>query len=102
MFASTMDLRLGFQKLFWFCVVTVGAVAAGYGLASDSMLLVILVVGALWLTLLPYHFKLSIYISIATFSSALIVPLFPGRLYMWEASALLGWSGLVVSNGDGP
>jgi CHASE2 domain-containing sensor protein len=41
--------------------------------------------------------KISGCLAIATFSSALILPLFPGRPYWWEFAALLGWSGVAMT-----
>src|SRR5205823_12530598 len=35
-------------------------------------------------------------LSVSTLSSAIILPYFPGRPFMWEFAALLGWTGMVV------
>jgi hypothetical protein len=97
MISSTFDQRLKFQQLFWFALIGISAVAIGFFLASNLWLMAFGVTGFLWMILLPYHSRISIYLSVATFSSALIVPLFPGRPYMWEFAALLGWSGLIIT-----
>jgi len=60
-----------------------------------AVLLVVALVG--WLVMLPYHTYLSAVLSMATFSSAFIVPFFPGRPFFWEFAALLAWSGLVIT-----
>lgn len=97
MIASSMDHRLRFQQVFWFSVIILTALAVGYFLAANLFLMAFGLAGFLWLMLLPYHTKLSVFVSVATFSSALIIPLFPGRPYMWEFAALLGWSGLIIT-----
>jgi hypothetical protein len=97
MIFSSVDHRLRFQQLFWFTLVAIFALLTGYFLAVNSLLVALGTIGLLGLMTSPYHSKLSIYLAVATFSSALIVPLFPGRPYMWEFAALLGWSGLVVT-----
>jgi hypothetical protein len=97
MISSSMDQQLRFNQLFWFGVMLVSALVCGYLLAADQLLIAMGAMGFFWLATLPYHSKLSIYLAVATFSSALIVPLFPGRPYLWEFAALLGWSGLVIT-----
>jgi len=94
---SSLEHQFRFQKVFWFGLIVFSALLVGYFLASDLWLLAFGLAGVIWLLLLPYHSKLSVILSVATFSSALIVPLFPGRPYMWEFAALLGWSGLVLT-----
>lgn len=97
MISSTIDHRLKFQQLFWAGMIGLGALLAGYYLAINSLLVALGILGTLALMTLPYHSKLSISLSVATFSSALIVPLFPGRPYVWEFAALLGWSGIIIT-----
>jgi hypothetical protein len=97
MISSSIDHQLRFQQLFWFGVILLTALVCGYLLAANSILVAIGAMGFFWLATLPYHLKLSIYLAVATFSSALIVPLFPGRPYLWEFAALLGWSGLIIT-----
>lgn len=97
MIASSIDHHIRLQQVFWFALILLSAIAVGYFLATDFWFLAFLTSGFLWLLLLPYHAKLSIYVAVATFSSALIVPLFPGRPYLWEFAALLGWSGIVMT-----
>ena len=73
------------------------ALACGYLLAVDVRVLSLATVGIGWLVLLPYHTPLAVYLSTLTFGTALIVPFFPGRPYVWELASLLGWSGLVLT-----
>lgn len=97
MITGSIDHRLRFQQVFWFSVILLAALVCGYFLATNFWMLAFGTMGFMWLILLPYHSKVSIWLAIATFSSALIVPLFPGRPYLWEFAALLGWSGLVIT-----
>ena len=97
MFSNSFDDRLRFQQMVWFGLIGFCALLAGYYLAINSLLVALGIVGTLALMTLPYHSKLSIVLAVATFSSALIVPLFPGRPYVWEFAALLGWSGLTIT-----
>ena len=97
MLQGSIEHQIKFHKLVWLGVIMLGAVACGYALATNSWLLAVAALGGLWLFTLPYHTTLSMYLAVATFSSALIMPLFPGRPYIWEFAALLGWSGLVLS-----
>lgn len=97
MLSNAFDSQAKVQQLFWFGVVSICAILLGYLLASDMTVLAMGVAGVIWMMLLPYHSMLAVGISIATFSSAIIVPFFPGRPYAWEFSALLGWSGLLVT-----
>ena len=78
-------------------VLAVGALACGYLLAVDIRSLSLATVGIGWLVLLPYHSPLAVYLSTLTFGTALIVPFFPGRPYVWELASLLGWTGLVIT-----
>lgn len=93
---NSMDASLQFQKLIWLGVVMIGAVFVGAILARDAFLLVLLSGLALWAMLLPYHSTIATHLSVATFGSALILPL-PGRPYWWEFAAILAWSGLVLT-----
>ena len=85
------------NRIFWFCVIILGALFVGFQLASSKFLLSLSVVLIGWVVTLPYHAKLATYLSIATFSSALILPYFPGRPYIWEFAAFLAWSGLFIT-----
>ncbi len=92
-----MERSLRFDQVFWLGVIALFALFVGFNLASNPFLLVFSIVFAVWLVLIPYHAKLAIYLSVATFSSALILPYFPGRPYLWEFAALLAWSGLIIT-----
>jgi len=77
--------------------LTTLALACGFLLAVDVRLLSLTAIGISWLALLPYHSQLAVYLSLLTFGTALIVPFFPGRPYVWELASLLGWSGLIIT-----
>ena len=66
------------------------AMACGYLLAVDVRVLSLATVGIGWLVLRPYHSPLAVYLSTLTFGTALIVPFFPGRPYVWELASLVG------------
>ncbi len=97
MAGTSIESSIRFNQIFWFGVIGLGALFTGFYLASNKFTLILAVVMLGWLILLPYHAKLAAYLSIATFSSALILPYFPGRPYMWEFAAFLAWSGLLIT-----
>ena len=78
-------------------IIGAAAILLGYLLADNPIMAFAVVVGPAWLLTLPYHAQLSVYLAIATFASAFIAPFIPGRPYVWELAALLGWSGLGVT-----
>src|SRR6266496_1781141 len=96
MLADTYHDPIRLNKLYWSGLICVAAIFLGYLLVTNSHLLVLAALGTAWLFLLPYHAPLSISLSVATFSSAFILPYFPGRPFMWEFAALLGWTGMLV------
>jgi hypothetical protein len=95
--SDAFAVRLGTQKFFWLGLVSMVALLLGYLLASYFLLAGLLVIGGVAVLVLPYHTKISAYMAFATFNSALILPFFPGRPYLWEFAALLAWSGLVIT-----
>ena len=97
MATTSIESSIRFNQIFWFGVIGLGALFTGFYLASSKFTLALAVVSLAWLVLLPYHAKLAAYLSITTFSSALILPYFPGRPYMWEFAAVLAWSGLMIT-----
>ncbi|MCI0541890.1 MAG: hypothetical protein L0Z50_42380, partial [Verrucomicrobiales bacterium] len=97
MISSAIDQRIKLEKAFWFCMLVFCALATGYLLAADQVMLAMALGGLGWLMTLPFHLKISVHLAIATFGSALILPLFPGRPYWWEFAALLSWSGVAVT-----
>lgn len=97
MASTSIESSIRFNQIFWFGVIGLGALFTGFYLASSKFTLILVVVTLGWLVLLPYHAKLAAYLSITTFSSALILPYFPGRPYMWEFAAFLAWSGLIIT-----
>ncbi len=95
--SNVLDSRIQFNQVAWLAMTLVAAALLGFYLAYDSFLAVIAMIGFMWLVTLPYHSQLSIFLSVATFSSALIVPFFPGRPMMWEFAAFIGWTGVIVT-----
>jgi hypothetical protein len=91
------DSRLKFHLFFWYGVIGVTALILGFFLAANLLTIVLMVFGVAWLVLLPYHAYVAFYLAMATFSSALILPLLPGRPYIWEFAALLAWTGVVMT-----
>jgi hypothetical protein len=85
------------QKAMAAAVIGAVAILLGYLLADNPVLAILVVLGPLWLLTLPYHSQISIHVAIATFFSALIIPFLPGRIHFWEAAALLGWSGMLIT-----
>ena len=84
------------QKFIFLAVIAMALVVFGYTLADDAFFAALAFGGLAWLMLMPYHATLSVTLAIATFSTAFIMPFFPGRPFVWEAAALLGWTGCVL------
>jgi len=84
------------QQVCWYALIGLLAAGIGYFLATSYVMLALAFMGTAWLVSLPYHCQISVRVAVATFTSALILPFFPGRPYLWESAALLGWSGLPV------
>ena len=97
MATDAFDSRVRMNQIFWFGLVFIAVSLLGFFLAYDSFTAVFASIGLIWLGLLPYHSKLAVYLAVSTFSSAIIIPFFPGRPLMWEFAAFLGWSGLVIT-----
>jgi hypothetical protein len=97
MSTAAAESRLKFHLFFWYGVVGVTALILGFFLAANLLTILLLVSGLAWLMLLPYHAYLALYLAMATFSSALILPFLPGRPYVWEFAALLAWTGVVMT-----
>jgi hypothetical protein len=95
--ASSFESRIRFQQIFWFGAIGLCAMMIGFYLASNIFTLAFALIAIAWLFLLPYHGTLAAVLSLSTYTSALILPYFPGRPYMWEFAALLGWSGLIIT-----
>ena len=91
-----MEGALRLQKLIVFSVIMLLVLVFGYMLADDAFFAAFAFGGLAWLMLMPYHATLSVTCAVATFSTALIMPFFPGRPFVWEAAALLGWTGCVL------
>lgn len=85
------------QKGVVWIALLLGAVIFGFYMTSNTPLLVLGVAGLGWLSTLPYHGRLCIILGITTYGSALMVPLMPGRPFIWEVAALLGCSGIFMT-----
>lgn len=94
---SAFARQLQFERLLWFVALFAGLIVFSLILASGNLLIVLLLGGVAWLALLPYHAKLALSVGATSFGSALILPFFPGRPFLWEFAALLAWSGLIVT-----
>ena len=94
--AGSLEGALRLQKLIVFSVIMLLVLVFGYMLADDAFFAAFAFGGLAWLMLMPYHATLSVTCAVATFSTALIMPFFPGRPFVWEAAALLGWTGCVL------
>lgn len=85
------------NQLVWLGAAFIAVGLLGFFLASDAYFAFFITLALLMLGTLPYHANLAVYLSMASFSSAIIIPFAPGRPFMWEFAALLGWSGLLVT-----
>ena len=94
--AGSLEGALRLQKLLVFSIISLLVLVLGYTLADDAFFAAFAFGGLAWLILMPYHATLSVVCAVATFSTALILPFFPGRPFIWEAAALLGWTGCVL------
>lgn len=97
MISNALGDRFLLQRLFWFGVIALSALFAGYALATNTFMLFAAVCGLVWFFTLPYHTTISAHLAVVTFASALIMPFFPGRPFLWEFAALLGWTGMLVT-----
>ena len=88
--AGSLEGALRLQKFIFLAVIAMALVVFGYTLADDAFFAALAFGGLAWLMLMPYHATLSVTLAIATFSTAFIMPFFPGRPFVWEAAALLG------------
>jgi len=88
--------RMQLNKGLVWTALLLGAMVFGFYMASNAPLLVLGMAGVGWMGSLPYHARLSAILGLTTYGSALMVPLMPGRPFMWELAAIFGWSGSVV------
>jgi len=93
---TAIEARMQVQKGFVWVGVLLGAVIFGFYMASNAPMLILAAAGIGWLGTLPYHARLSAVLGLTTYGSALMAPLMPGRPFVWEIAALLGWSGAAV------
>lgn len=97
MSSSAVEVRLQFNLLFWYGVMTAVLLLLGVLLAANQILVALVIMGGVWMMTLPYHDRLALNLATATFASALIVPFLPGRPYLWEVGALLAWTGVTIA-----
>ncbi|GIT05736.1 MAG: hypothetical protein CM1200mP29_11470 [Verrucomicrobiota bacterium] len=83
------------QKLLVFGIIMLLVLFLGYMLADDAFFAAFAFGGlAWWFDAVPRDaFG---YLRGGDVSTALILPFFPGRPFIWEAAALLGWTGCVL------
>lgn len=93
---TAIEARMQVHKGFVWIALLLGAVIFGFYLASNTPLLILAAAGLGWLGTLPYHARLCAVLGMTTYGSAMMVPLMPGRPFVWEIAALLGWSGVVI------
>jgi O-antigen ligase len=94
---TTADVQLHVQKFLLVGSFLLGAIFVGLLLAGAPLLLILALGGFAWLLLLPYHATLASALAMATFASGLILPGFPGRPFVWEVAAMLGWTGVAIT-----
>jgi O-antigen ligase len=94
---TTADVQLHVQKLLLLGAFFLGAIFVGLLLAGAPVLLILALGGFAWLLLLPYHATIATTMAMVTFASGFILPGFPGRPFVWEAAAMLGWTGVAVT-----
>jgi O-antigen ligase len=94
---TTADVQLHVQKLLLLGAFFLGAIFVGLLLAGAPVLLILALGGFAWLLLLPYHATIATTVAMVTFASGFILPGFPGRPFVWEAAAMLGWTGVAVT-----
>jgi hypothetical protein len=97
MAASVADIRARFYATLWYGAAAIAVLFLSFLLASDQIMIAMFVAGVGWLILLPYHARLAFTLSMATFTSALIVPFMPGRPFLWEVAAVLVVSGVPIT-----
>lgn len=97
MASSVAEIRQRFYAVLWYGIVALGVLFLSFLLASSYLLIALFVAGVGWLVLLPYHARLGLTLAMSTFTSALIVPFMPGRMYVWEMAALLMLSGIPIT-----
>ncbi len=93
---TAIESRHQFNLLLWYGVGALALLLAAIMLAANLYLVAFALAGVGWLVTLPYHARLSAVVATATFSAAFILPFVPGRPFVWETAALLGWSGVWV------
>lgn len=70
---------------------------SGFLLSANMVLLALFLGFLIWLGTIPYHAQMALVLCTVTISASIIVPLAPGRLQVYEAAALLSWSGVLVT-----
>jgi O-antigen ligase len=92
---SLLEQKLKVQQVYVAAMILGTSLVVGYMSAVSPYLLVLGAVATGLVMALPFHAKIAIALSMATFTSAFIIPI-TGRMFFWEFAGLLAWSGLVV------
>lgn len=82
----------------WLGILIIGVISIylGVSLADNNFLILLAILATAWVLSIPKHAILSVYLSVATFRAAFIVPLSSASPYAWELAALLGWTGIAA------
>jgi hypothetical protein len=98
---SVFEQKIKLHQLYAGLMVVGVSLLVGYLLALGYnfgwIILGGLVALSAWVLLLPYHSTIAIWLAVSTFNAAFILPVLPGRPFVWEFAALLAWSGLVLT-----
>jgi hypothetical protein len=91
---SSSDIRFRLDAVLWYGGMFVAVFVLSIMLARNWFFAAILAGAAVWAITLPYHARLALAISLATYNSAFIVPFAPGPMTISDASLFLAWSGV--------
>jgi hypothetical protein len=80
----------------WYSFMFVAVLLLAVMLARNWFLAAFSTGFVIWALSLPFHARLAIVISLATFNSAILVPFAPGPLLLADAGALLSWTGVTL------
>lgn len=97
MSVSAIESRLQFHLALWYGVMVAVVFFLSVIMAADLFMVAFAMIAMGWLISLPYHGKLAVVLAIVSFQSAFIVPGIPGRPYLWEAAAMLAWTGVAIA-----
>jgi len=93
---AATNLSVRPQAILWYGFSLMAALLLGAMLARNWFTAAFSCAVILWAMTIPYHARLAIVLSTATFNSSLIVPFMPGPLPLADAACMLGWTGVVL------